>query len=233
MRKFNFYNKDYWRENQVLYKVNNLTLEENNVYCLVGCNGLGKSTVLTQMTMDAKDNLSKDSYDLSSELTMQWSFEDETNPSEFDSFYLLGNRFTRFGKTEHDYMMVDLLGAFQSSGESNVYYMSKVIGAVEKCINLIRNKTLYLLIDDLDVGVSIDVLQDANRLFGRLVDYLKANNVTYYIIITANSYELTKGKRCIDIINMKEISFDSYEDYAKYVIKTRKFKDTRDPKSKK
>ena len=49
-------------------------------------------------------------------------------------------------------------------------------------------------------------------------------------VITANSYELARRFKCIDVINMKEISFKDYDDYANYVSETRKYKDTRNKK---
>ena len=68
------------------------------------------------------------------------------------------------------------------------------------------------------------------KIIDKLELKLKKLNINYYIVITANSYELARRFKCIDVINMKEISFKDYDDYANYVSETRNYKDTRNKK---
>ena len=58
-RVFDIYNKNYYMENEKLFKHNKLFIPENSVSCLVGCNGIGKSTLIHQMINDHENSLNK------------------------------------------------------------------------------------------------------------------------------------------------------------------------------
>jgi len=221
-KTFHLYKTDYYYEHQKLYNKDILTLEENNIYCIVGCNGVGKSTALFQI----KTLLNKDCFDLKDKLSfsLRGIFSDAKAPEEYNEYFLIGDLHTKLGFKEEDFLMQDIFNAQSSTGEQTINKLVPILGSLQKTLDLIKNKTVYLLVDDLDVGVSIDVLREVNAIFDRIITFLKKNNITYYIIITANSYELTKNKTCIDIINMAPIQFEDYEDYSNYIAATRKHK---------
>lgn len=232
-RTFNIYNKNYYDENDTLYKANKLTLQSNNVYCLVGCNGIGKSTILHQMIYDNDNSLDKTAYDLKNDYGLFINLYDEKNKNEYDDFYILINKNTKLYTNEDERMLNKLLGNFISTGEQNVHnILPNIVKTIESLNNLekLESKNLYIMIDDLDVGVSIDVLIELAKIIDKLELKLKKLNVNYYIVITANSYELARRFKCIDVVNMKEISFKDYDDYSNYVSETRKYKDTRNAK---
>ena len=62
-RKFHIHKKNYYGP-QVLYKSEWLDLGDSQIYCLVGCNGIGKSTILRQMVHDNEGSLDKTAWDL-------------------------------------------------------------------------------------------------------------------------------------------------------------------------
>lgn len=229
-RTFNIHNKNYYAEKSTLYKANKLTLQSNNVYCLVGCNGVGKSTILHQMIHDNDNSLDKTAYDLKTDYGLFINLYDEKNKNEYDDFYILINKNTKLYTNEDERMLNKLLGSFISTGEQNVHsILPNIVKTIESLNTLekLESKNLYIMIDDLDVGVSIDVLIELAKIIDKLELKLKKLNVNYYIVITANSYELARRFKCIDVINMKEISFKDYDDYVNYVSETRKYKDTR------
>lgn len=231
-RTFNIHNKDYYIEG-TLYKANKLTLQENDVYCLVGCNGIGKSTVLYQMIHDNDNSLKETAYDLKDEYNAFSNLFNSKNKNEYDEFYILINKDTKLNIKDDDSVLHNLFGNFMSTGEQNVHNilpnLPNIIESLNK-LEKLENKELYVMIDDLDVGVSIDVLIELTKIIDKLELKLKKLNINYYIVITANSYELARRFKCIDVINMKEISFKDYDDYANYVSETRKYKDTRNKK---
>lgn len=51
--------------------------------------------------------------------------------------------------------------------------------------------------------------------------------IKFYIVLTANSYELARRFYCIDTVSFKSVKFKTYDAYVKYVCKTRKYKDER------
>ena len=231
-RTFNIHNKDYYIEG-TLYKANKLTLQANDVYCLVGCNGIGKSTVLYQMIHDNDNSLKNTAYDLKDDYNAFSNLFNSKKKNEYDEFYILINKNTKLCIKDDDSILNNLFGNFMSTGEQNVHNillnLPNIIESLNK-LEKLENKELYVMIDDLDVGVSIDVLIELAKIIDKLELKLKKLNINYYIVITANSYELARRFKCIDVINMKEISFKDYDDYANYVSETRKYKDTRNKK---
>ena len=231
-RTFNIHNKDYYIEG-TLYKANKLTLQANDVYCLVGCNGIGKSTVLYQMIHDNDNSLKETAYDLKDDYNAFSNLFNSKKKNEYDEFYILINKNTELCIKDDDSILHNLFGNFMSTGEQNVHNilpnLPNIIESLNK-LEKLENKELYVMIDDLDVGVSIDVLIELAKIIDKLELKLKKLNINYYIVITANSYELARRFKCIDVINMKEISFKDYDDYANYVSETRKYKDTRNKK---
>ena len=234
-RTFNINNKDYYIEG-TLYKANKLTLQANDVYCLVGCNGIGKSTVLYQMIHDNDNSLGKTAYDLKDDYNAFSNLFNSKKKNEYDEFYILINKNTRLCIKDDDSVLHNLFGNFMSTGEQNVHNilpnLPNIIESLNK-LEKLENKELYVMIDDLDVGVSIDVLIELAKIIDKLELKLKKLNINYYIVITANSYELARRFKCIDVINMKEISFKDYDDYVKYVVSTREYKDIRNKEDKK
>ena len=49
-----------------------------------------------------------------------------------------------------------------------------------------------------------------------------------YIILSTNSYEFVRNNRCLDVHTMNEIYFKDYEEYRKFILKTRSIKDRRE-----
>lgn len=229
-RAFDIYNKNYYNENQTLYKSNKLVLQANNVYCLVGCNGLGKSTILHQMIYDHSNSLNKTATDINSIINPNPFMGNLIKDKEdYKEFYILLNSQTlptRYQVEDND--VYSIFGNFISTGENTIHNLSPSLKSIFNVVKTLKDKEVYILLDDLDVGVSIDVLIELSQVINRLELLLKDLNINYYIVITANSYELAKRFKCIDTITMQDITFKDYEEYAKYVYDTRKYKDTRD-----
>lgn len=229
-RVFDIYNKNYYNENQNLYKSNKLVLQANNVYCLVGCNGLGKSTILHQMIYDHHNSLNKTAFDIDSIINPYSLMGNLKKGKEnYEEFYILLNSQTyptRYQVEDND--VYSIFGKFKSNGENTIHNLSPSLKSIFNVVKTLKDKEVYILLDDLDVGVSVDVLIELSQVINRLELLLKDLNINYYIVITANSYELAKRFRCIDTITMQEVSFKDYEDYVKYICDTRKYKDTRD-----
>lgn len=228
-RVFDIYNKNYYNENQNLYKSNKLVLQANNVYCLVGCNGLGKSTILHQMIYDHHNSLNKTAFDIDSIINPYSLMGNLKKGKEnYEEFYILLNSQTyptRYQVEDND--VYSIFGKFKSNGENTIHNLSPSLKSIFNIVKTLENKEVYILLDDLDVGVSVDVLIELSGVINRLELLLKDLNINYYIVITANSYELAKRFKCIDTITMQDITFKDYENYVKYVCNTRKYKDTR------
>lgn len=54
-----------------------------------------------------------------------------------------------------------------------------------------------------------------------------AKGIELYIVVSANAYELAAGENCFDVIGGKYVRFGGYDEYRKFVLKSRKEKDKR------
>lgn len=229
-RLFNIHNKNYYAENQVLYKKNKIFIPENSVSCLVGCNGIGKSTVIRQMIHDNENCLSKTAWDLqeSHSFSLRGLFEELPKREDFDEFYMNGNKNSSFGYSDDDFLKNDISTAWCSTGEANLRVAGPVFSILGQETKLLAGKRLFVFLDDLDVGVSIDYLREVVSAIKTMEKVMSERGIKFYIILTANSYELAKHFNCIDSVSFKPVKFKDYEDYADYVVKTREYKNNRD-----
>lgn len=85
-----------------------------------------------------------------------------------------------------------------------------------------------MLFDAVDSGYSIDnIVELKTDLFQTIIQDCKKRNIEVYIVISANSYEMASGEQCLDVWSGKYIIFENYEDYRRYILKTRARKNNR------
>lgn len=175
---------------------------------LTGCNGTGKSTLMRLM----KEQL-----------------EREGIPVYLYDNFIDGGR-TSMQMMLHSGKMKELATmACSSEGEKinqNIGQTAVRLGGfVRKNSN---HDELWIMLDAIDSGYSIDNIVELKRdLLQTILKDCANRNQTVYIIISANSYEMAAGESCLDMWSGDYISFDNYDDYKKYIIKTRTRKDKR------
>lgn len=229
---FDICNKNYYAENNKLYKADKIELLENNVYVLTGCNGIGKSTLIFQITEGRPTSLKNfacnllNNYNESNTFSSSiFSISKKRMEKDYDTFYLSINNESNVRSV--DMFESKLFSISQSHGKTLIYNIVPYLEILYKEMNRLKDKTLYLFLDDLDIGKSADVILEERMMIENLIKKLKENNTKYIICIAANNYGLTKLGTCIDCMTLKPIEFKNYDDYIKYVIKTRIYKDTR------
>ena len=85
---------------------------------------------------------------------------------------------------------------------------------------------LWLLLDGVDSGFSIDAIEDLKRgLFDTIFEMYPDKEI--YIIVSANEYEMARGEMCFDVVNCRYVNIKSYDRYRKIVMKSREYKDAR------
>ncbi len=85
----------------------------------------------------------------------------------------------------------------------------------------------WILLDAIDSGLSIDNIIETKALFELIINDAKQQNIDMYIIVVANEYELANGEKCFDVNTGKYITFSDYNDYRKFIIKSRDKKEKR------
>lgn len=89
-------------------------------------------------------------------------------------------------------------------------------------------KELWLLLDASDSGMSIDnVIELKGELFKTILQETEKHGITAYILVAANEYEMAAGENCLDVQSGRYVSFHDYDDYRKFILKTRENKERR------
>jgi predicted ATP-dependent endonuclease of OLD family len=176
---------------------------------LVGCNGSGKTTLLNCL----KDQLRKEKI-----LRLY-----------YDNLYDGGVNARREAGYRGDFEFY-ATSTCSSEGENIVLNLGNIAKSVGSLIRKFPNeKELWLLLDAVDSGLSIDNIQDLKE---HLFDFIIKQNLDkeIYIIVSANEYEMCKNEKCFDVYKCDYITFTSYAEYSDFILKSRKRKEKRDEK---
>lgn len=194
---------DYYGVGYSLFSSHTVNIEPG-LTILVGCNGSGKTTFL-RMCKDIL-NHKKNTLVIS-------------HSNVYDGGHIakdracLENRFDSLARLT--------LG---SEGEA----MVETLGILAKDVGLAKRKSnaknIWILLDAMDSGFSIDNIIEMKD-FLRHIQEVESDR-KFYIILSANAYELARGERCLDIQDMEYVNFDSYDDYRGFVERSRTKRDT-------
>ena len=227
-RKFKM-EPDWYGEDIKMYKKKTITLEEG-VTVLVGCNGIGKTTMLHQL----KEQLTKKKIPVLS----------------FDNLHEGGSKSLSSAAFNGDWSFAATAMA-SSEGENivmNVGQLARILrhfietGEVEKQSERlhrafaravwgdkaepVESKERWLLLDAIDSGLSVDNVVDIKeQLFKTILEFNGDKEV--YIIVSANEYEMVRGEKCFDVYGGKYVKLKTYEAYRKFILKTRDIKNQR------
>ena len=197
--------KSWYEDDDHIFQKTCVTIEEG-ITVLVGCNGSGKSTLISIMKQKLEEKkIPYVHYD---------NMRDGGSTAR--STFLLEQAFDMFAC------------AFSSSeGENITMNASKYIGKFAKLCDKSKEDSIFLLLDALDSGLSIDNIQDMKSLLHKLMEEFRSTDKHVYIIISANEYELTVDESCLDVSKLKYVSIKSYDKFKKIVLASRQYKDDR------
>lgn len=198
--------KDPFGCDQIIYTKKKVTIEPG-VTILVGTNGAGKTTLIDwyieeQLKRDKIPNL------------------------KYDNLHDGGNHARQRALNCGSIKLLATL-TVSSEGEqirTNTGTMASKIG------KFVRDHKdapeLWFMFDALDSGLSIDNIIDIKeQLFQTIIETNPDKDI--YIIVAANSYEMCRGEKCLDVRNCKYVQFKTYEAYRKFVLKSRELKNAR------
>ena len=197
--------KDPYDWNTPIYSKSRITIKPG-LTVLVGCNGSGKTTLLSLIRKHMRhDNIPLFEYNNLHEggkIAMDWALQ------------ISGD--------------MKILAALATSSEGEQIYIN--FGEMcEKLGGFMRKhsgaKERWILFDAIDSGLSIDNICELKGFLKDLVIGEDPENV--YVIISANAYELCRGEQCFDVHNGKYVTFEDYEDYRDFVLRSRDWKDKR------
>lgn len=220
--------RDYYDEGFDLYKNNTITIKPG-VTVLVGCNGIGKSTLLRQI----KDNLKKENIP---HILFDNLKSGGHNARERAGFYGdFGFLATSICSSEGENIIMNMsnfaanLGIFVKEGnnpeENRFSKLARSIAQLdgEEIEEPEIPKERWILLDAVDSGLSVDNIVDIKeQLFKTILEYNYGNEI--YIVISANEYEMARGEQCFDVYNGKYLTFKDYEEYRDLILKSKGWK---------
>lgn len=230
-RKFELI-KDYYDEGFNLYKKKTIEIKPG-VTVLVGCNGIGKSTLLKQI----KGNLKKGNIPCVMFDNLQDGGSNAVSKAGFlGNFGFLA---TAIQSSEGENIVMNMgnlavrLGQFVKTGkdpeERDYSKLARSIAAIngEDVPDEPEDpKERWILLDAVDSGLSVDNIVDIKeQLFKTILEYNYGNEI--YIVISANEYEMARGEQCFDVYNGKYVKIKDYEGYRNLVLQSKEWKNQR------
>ena len=193
---------------------------------LVGCNGAGKSTLLHNIAEHCKkENIPYFFYD-NLHSGGSHAIESAAN-SDFAEFMGL------ITSSEGEAIKANL--ARQSS-----YFFHFIQTGILKdrqhkflqAMGLLRDDKVdsnvrVFLFDAVDSGMSVDAVVEVKELFNMIAEDCYKAKKEFYILISANEYELARECDCLDVNTGKYLRFADYMDYRNFICKSRQRKDKR------
>lgn len=232
-RKFKLQNK-YYGEEYRMYKRVNIEIQEG-LTVLVGCNGIGKTTLLHQI----KDQLKKANIPvISFDNLKEGGSRAISSAGFYGDFAFMG---TAMSSSEGENIVMNIsklassLRPFIKTGKSgkNDDALSKAFAkalwgdTTEEKEDEVPNER-WLLLDAIDSGLSVDNIVDIKEYLFKTI-FEDREDLKIYIIVSANEYEMARGEQCFDVHNGKYITFSDYEDYRNFVLKSKDNKNKRYP----
>ena len=198
------------------------------VTVLVGCNDAGKSTLLHNIRDEIKkENIPVFVYDNEKE----GGSNSISESAFYDDFSFVA---TATCSSEGENITLNLgkiaskLRGFLKTGEIKgdlVSAFTRILSMKEaECIT---SNERWILLDAMDSGYSIDNVIEMKRFFQMIMEDAKTFDVEVYIVVSSNEYELVHDSNCFDVMEGKYIQFDCYEDYKKFILRSREKKDKR------
>lgn len=228
MRKFKTWRNPY-DEGYSTTRPKEIELNEG-LTVLVGCNGLGKSTLINNIEEECKANhipvMSYNNLNSTSDNRSEAAFRGNLSflatsmcSSEGEN---IGLNVGRFFSDVREFI---LTGQTPQDKRSNAWKQAGMLKDEDIVLDSCDDR--FLLLDAVDSGYSIDNVVELKELFKLILKDSEEHSVHTYIVVSANEYELAKDENCFDVANGKYMKFADYEEYRKFILKSRELKDKR------
>ena len=196
---------------------------------LVGCNGSGKTTLINNIESELKKNnipcyyysnlrdggpskslsnaISENNLSLAA---MAWSSSEGENIT-----INLNNRYSQFQE-------------FMTTGRVQTRFTRLQDAFGDTPYQIPETKERWILFDAIDSGYSIDNVIDLKNSISEMIRHFSDNGYELYVVVSANEFELAYQTPCMDVTNGKYMTFDTYDQFKKFIVASAKKKHKRD-----
>lgn len=165
---------------------------------LVGQNGAGKSTILLFL----KEKCKKEKLPL-------FLYDNYTDGGDKAK-----SKYSFYG--DWDAVATAMCSSEGQQIYMNFSYMMQSLG------NFVRQnkgaEKVVLAFDAIDSGLDLANIAEIKDFLADVVKDIQKVGTEAYVLITASSYGFVKNSRCYDVAKNKEITFNSYEEYEKFIF---------------
>lgn len=210
-----------------------ITLEPG-ITVLVGCNGAGKTTLL----MNIKEHCNSNKIPCHMYDNIRDGGNSHVGSMLFGCGELpcdnMGTAISIWTASEGEAIKINvgrhstLYKEFLKTGsfKDRSYRFSRLFNE-DKEEKLPETNIRVLLFDATDSGLSIDSVCEIKSLFELIKKDAEEKGLELYLIISANEYELCRKENCFDVNRGLYLTFSDYEDYRKFILKSRERKEKR------
>lgn len=174
-----------------LHKGFDLTLKPGFT-ALVGPNGAGKMTLLSQIKTYADQNN-----------IHVWQYSNRREGRHMAEAAAMENRL--------DFVAASLTA---SEGEQVAMHFGYTIKDLRGFV-LTASSPIFILLDAIDSGASIDRARELRKFFDLIIDTEADREV--YIIMAVNHFELARNTDCVHVRTGEHMTFPDYETYASFI----------------
>lgn len=215
--------------NGELYKKKYMTFKPG-LTVLVGCNGIGKTTLLNNIQTELKKK------DIPYIMFDNLNDGGESARSRAGYHQDLAFLATAMQSSEGENIVMNIgvlaseLREFISTGVKNDFSsrLAKIFRSDDCEEKHVTSNERWILLDAIDSGLSIDNICNIKEyLFKTIFTDPHNQDKDIYIIASANEYELANGENCLDVLNGNYIKFKDYNEYRELILKTREEKEKR------
>lgn len=205
---------------------------------LVGCNGAGKSTLLLNIEEHCKnnkipcykyDNLVDGGSNAIESLLYNGNYNEGAGLLMCSEGESIKENIGRESTLYKNFFQTGFIDN-QKNRFIRIFANSDKLNELKESYQVCRDRVL--LFDAVDSGLSVDSIVEVKAMFDAILADSETFDVNIYIVIAANEYELARKASCFDVNAGKYIEFNDYEDYRKFIIKSRANKEKRIEKQK-
>lgn len=198
---------------------------------LVGCNGAGKTTLLNNI----KSELNKE----------------QIPCYTFNNLHDGGSesRSSAYWRGDYEFMVTASMSSEGENINMNIVQVAsklkefmqtgRVADRMTSLVDVLsgeqhqipETKERWLLLDAVDSGYSIDNVVELKEFFNLIISDFADHGYELYVIVSANEYELAHKTPCLDVTNGKYMEFNQYDEFKKFILKSREKKDKRDERA--